>query len=645
MKAGSRAPRVRSTRRTGARTSHRVLTFLVGLVGIAFLAPIGYLLSGTLSLGEETWATFTSVRIMRPLANSVAIATSVALSCMVLGTILAWLVARTDLPGRRLWRIVLPLPLVIPSFVGATALLSAFGPGGLLPFVPRTEGFLGAFVVLTLLSYPFVYLPVLARLHTTDPSLEEAARLLGSKPVRIVARVVLPRIRNTVAAGTMLVFLYGLSDFGAVSLMRYDTITRAIFSARLFDRSTSFTLGLVLAMLALSVVALERRLGHDQRPDRSGGKEQVRYRLGAAAAPALTLILGITGAGLLAPLGVFVFWVLRGSSTVGSGYAGVGEGLGFLVRPVLSSGMAAVAAAIAAAGVTLPVAYKAARHRSRVSDLAAAGVTSLFGLPGLVVALAIVFWAIRAPGPLAAVYQSFPLLVAAYVLNFGAQSMRASRVAIADVSKRYGDAARTLGVGAYRRFFSVDFPLVAPGVMTGAGLVLLSTLKELPATLLLAPIGFETLATRIWNAAEDGFFAEVGITSLVLILLSGALTWGLVLRREPEEVGDRSAGGRCGIRVFPIHPGVGFIALRWGRRRDRGEVPDDQEQDTDAQERHHPLQRSGVAQVEEEQLDDHHPHERGAAHPYDSADQPHTDHHSGEPRQTPHDRQGSLEGG
>ena len=163
---------------------------------------------------------------------------------------------------------------------------------------------------------------------------------------------------------------------------------------------------------------------------------------------------------------------------------------------------------------------------------AASCITSVFALPGLVVALAVVFWAIQAPGPLAAVYQSFPLLVFGYVLHFGAQSLRASQAAFADVPRRYEDAARTLGVTAGRRFLSIDLPLVMPGVLTGGGLVLLSTLKELPATLLLAPIGFETLATRIWSAAEDGFFAEVGISSLVLIMLSGILTWALVLRRE-----------------------------------------------------------------------------------------------------------------
>ena len=497
-----------------------------------FSSRSGTWLGGTLSLGGDFWAILPSARTLRPLRNSLLIATGVGASCMVLGTTLAWLVARTDLPGRRFWRVVLALPLVIPSFVGATALLSAFGRGGLVPFLPRIEGFWGAFLVLTMLGYPYVYLPVLARLSTTSPSLEEAARLLGSRPLRTVVRVVLPHIRDTVAAGTILVFLYVLSDFGAVALMRFDTITRAIFSSRLFDRATSLTLGLVLAVLALAVAAIERTATPRRKVGPTIGKHQVRYPLGGAAIPSLGLLGGVVGVALVAPVAVFVLWVVRGGSTVGVGYSGIGDGLGFLVRPSLTSAVASVAAGVTAAAITLPVSYAAARRRNWISGAAATSVTSVFALPGLVVALAVVFWAVRAPGPLAAVYQSFPLLIFAYVLHFGAQSMRASQAAIADIPRRYDDAARTLGARAGRRFLTIDLPLVAPGLVTGGGLVLLSTLKELPATLLLAPIGFETLATRIWNAAEDGFFAEVGIASLVLILLSGVLTWVLILRRE-----------------------------------------------------------------------------------------------------------------
>ena len=532
MKAGSSPPDATASDIAPRRRRPSGLGLAVALLGLLFLFPVGYLTWGTLSLGGDFWATVGSERTLRPLRNSLLIASATAVSCMVLGTTLAWLVARTDLAGRRFWRVVLPLPLVIPSFVGATALLSAFGRGALVPFFPRIEGFWGAFIVLTALSYPYVYLPVLARLSTTVPAMEEAARLLGSRPLRTLTRVVIPNIRDTVAAGTMLVFLYGLSDFGAVALMRYDTITRAIFSARLFDRATSLTLGLVLAVLALVVAAIERTATPDRRSGKGIGREQVRYPLRRAAVPATALATGVLGVALVAPVGVFLLWVIRGSTTVGVGYSGIGDSLGFLIRPVLNSAVASVVAGVCAVAVTLPVAYSAARRRNWLSTSAAASVTSVFALPGLVVALAMVFWAIQAPGPLAAVYQTFPLLVLAYVFHFGAQSMRASQAAISDVPRRYEDAARTLGVTTRRRFLTIDLPLVTPGLVTGGGLVLLSTLKELPATLLLAPIGFETLATRIWNAAEDGFFAEVGITSLVLILLSGLLTWLFVLRRE-----------------------------------------------------------------------------------------------------------------
>ncbi|MDE0376392.1 MAG: iron ABC transporter permease [bacterium] len=532
MKAGSSPSDTSAPAIARRRSRHPGLLVAVALSGLLFLFPIGYLAWETLHLGGDFWTTVLGERTLRPLRNSLLIASATAVSCMILGTTLAWLVARTDLVARRFWRVVLPLPLVIPSFVGATALLSAFGRGGLVPFIPRIEGFWGALIVLTALSYPYVYLPVLARLSTTVATQEEAARLLGSRPGRTLIRVVLPNIRDTVAAGTMLVFLYGLSDFGAVALMRYDTIARAIFSSRLFDRATSLTLGLVLAVLALIVALIERAASPDRQPGTGIGREQVRYRLRRSAAPAAVLAGGVVGVALVAPVAVFMLWVIRGSTTVGVGYSGIGDGLGFLVRPILNSAVASVVAGLCAVAVTLPVAYAAARRRNWVSSSAAASVTSVFALPGLVVALAIVFWAIRAPGPLAALYQTFPLLVLAYVLHFGAQSMRATQAAIRDVPSRYEDAARTLGVSARRRLFAIDLPLVTPGLVTGGGLVLLSTLKELPATLLLAPIGFETLATLIWSAAEDGFFAEVGITSLVLIALSGLLTWMFMLRRE-----------------------------------------------------------------------------------------------------------------
>ncbi|RZV41965.1 MAG: iron ABC transporter permease, partial [Acidimicrobiia bacterium] len=236
------------------------LSAVTAIIGLLFLFPAGYLVVRTLSLGADFSSILLSEGALRPLANSLLIATATALLAGILGTTLAVLVARTDLPGRSVWRWALALPLVIPSFVGATAVLAAFGDGALVEFVPRLGGFWGALAVLTLLTYPYVYLPVQARLSSTAPSIEDAARLLGDSSWRAVRKIVLPQIRPSILAGSLLVFLYGLSDFGAVSLMRFDTITRVIFSTQLSDRATSLTLGLLLALVALLVAAADRSL-------------------------------------------------------------------------------------------------------------------------------------------------------------------------------------------------------------------------------------------------------------------------------------------------------------------------------------------------------------------------------------------------
>jgi iron(III) transport system permease protein len=141
-----------------------------------------------------------------------------------------------------------------------------------------------------------------------------------------------------------------------------------------------------------------------------------------------------------------------------------------------------------------------------------------------------VFWTLNVPG-FDRFYQTIPLLVTAYVVHFGSQAMRAAEIAVAGVPVRLRESARLLGAGPLRRLVTVDLPLMRPGLLAGGGLVLLSTVKELPATLLLAPAGTKTLATQVWNSYEDGFFADAGLAALVLLAVSGVLTWALVLRR------------------------------------------------------------------------------------------------------------------
>ncbi len=144
-----------------------VLALTVAGVALLFSAPFVYLIAGALGSGSRFWEVLTSGDIARPLFNSLLLGSSVAAMTMVVGTGLAVLVGRCDLPGRGAWRVALALPLVIPSFVGATALIAATGRGGLIPVVPRPGGFWGSFLVLVLFTYPYVFLPVLAKIATT----------------------------------------------------------------------------------------------------------------------------------------------------------------------------------------------------------------------------------------------------------------------------------------------------------------------------------------------------------------------------------------------------------------------------------------------------------------------------------------------
>lgn len=513
------------------------------LVAALFATPLAYLVVRGLTEGGTLAAAWASGATLGPLLRTLVLGVSVAAASAVLGTALAWLVARTDLPGRRVARLLLPLPLVMPSFIAAFALLAAFAPGGLLAGLleplgvgrlPAFEGFWGALYVLTLFTYPYVYLPVVARLGQLPASLEESARLLGRGPAAVFRTVVAPQAAGAVWAGTLLVFLYTISDFGAVQLLRYETLTSSIYASRVFDRAGALAQSLLLGLLAVAVVAAERsvtRGGHGRPGRLAAGARSLRVPLGRWRGPAVALVGGVVGLALVAPVGVLAFWAVRGLFHGSSRAGALVTDAGALAGPAVNTAVMAVVAALVAVAAVLPVAYLTVRHASRLGGAANAVIVGGFALPGLVVALALAFWTLQAPWPLAALYQTQALLVFAYVVHFGSQALRSAQVAVAAVPGRLDDAARILGAGRLRRLRTVELPLAAPGLLAGAGLVLLSTMKELPATLLLAPPGFETLATRIWNATEDAFLADASLAALFLLLLSGVLTWFLVVRR------------------------------------------------------------------------------------------------------------------
>jgi iron(III) transport system permease protein len=509
------------------------------VIGALFATPLVYLAWRTATGDEALGELYTSSRTLVPLRNTLVLAAATAVSTSVVGTGLAWLTTRTDLPLRRLWGALSALPLVFPSFVGALALTAALSPGGLLDAPlgwvgldpTRPEGFAGAWLVLTLFTTPYVLLPVSARLAALPPSLEESARLLGRRPAAVFRTVVLPQIRGAIGAGALLVFLYALSDFGVVVLLRYDTLTRAIFANRAHDRDQAVALSLLLAVLALVVVAGERALARRHAVvEGARAKRPLQVPLGRWRWPALAAVVAWVVVALGGPLASLTLWAWRGMTGESSALVGGDRGLGDLVEPALNTAGISLVTAVVAIAVVLPLAYLSARHRARAGDVANGLVATGFALPGLVIALAVVFWSIQLPEAWG-LYQSFVMLVFAYVVHLGAQSLRAAQVAVGSVPRRLDESARMLGAGRARRFATVDLPLMLPGLAAGGGLVLLSTMKELPITLLTAPTGFETLTTRIWADTEAVFLAEAALASIVLVALSGVLTWLLVVRR------------------------------------------------------------------------------------------------------------------
>lgn len=508
-------------------------------IGVLFAAPLVYLVVRNVALGDRLGELLADRSTWVPLGRTVLLAGATGLSTSVVGAGLAFLVVRCDVPGRRWWRVLAPLPLVLPSFLGATALLAGLTPGGLVAELlqplgvarlPRLEGFWGSWFVLTLFTYPLVYLPVAARLATLPGSLEESARILGRGVGRVAREVLLPQAGTAVAAGALLVVLYTISDFGVVSLLRYGTLTQQIYQAKL-DPSSWLPLSLVLAALAVAVTALERVLARRTRTTAvPRGRPAPPLPLGRWRWPAAAVVVVVVGNALVGPLAVLAWWAVRGYTSSATTTA-LAVDLPSLAGPALTTVVVSVVAAVLAVAVVLPVARVLARRPGAVAHTASVMVVAGYALPGLVVALSLVFWTLSNDVG-AVLYQTVSLVVVAYAIHFGAQAMRTAQVATASVPPRLDDAARMLGAPWWRRLAVVELPVMVPGLLAGGGLVMLSAMKELPATLVLSPPGFSTLATRIWGAYEYGSYAQMGVAGLALVAVSGALTWALVVRRS-----------------------------------------------------------------------------------------------------------------
>jgi iron(III) transport system permease protein len=508
------------------------------LVAILAGLPLGYLIVRAADAGsDKVWDILLQPRTREIFLGSAGLAASVTLLSIIIGVTLAWLTTRTDLPGRKFWAIITVLPLVIPSYVGAFTFISAFGPKGLLqgwlePFgverLPSIYGFPGALLALTLFTYPYMVLSVRAALYGLDPSIEEAARSLGRNAFQVFREITLPHLRPAIGAGSLLVALYTLSDFGAVAMLRFDSFTRAIYLqySASFDRSVAAVLALLLVFLTLVILVFEHKMRGKARYYRSSSgtvRPAAPVRLGKWRWPALAFCGFITLLGVALPLGVIGFWLARGLSA--------GQAIDLKLDVVFNSVMASSSAGVAAILATIPVVVLAVRFPSRASRWLERSAYIGYALPGIVIALSLVFFGANFALFL---YQTIFLLIFAYVVRFLPQAVGSTRASLLQVSPRLEEASRNLGRTSWQTLTSVTVPLIRPGLITGLALVFLTAMKELPATLLLGPTGFKTMATHIWDATAEAFFAQASVPALLLVLVSAVAVW-LILSQEEKK--------------------------------------------------------------------------------------------------------------
>ncbi len=517
----------------GSRRPPIGLLSLGVLAAVAAALPAIYLVVVVAGEASSAWETISDSRTLGLTLRTLALTAAVTSTAIAIGLPLAWLTTRTDLPARRIWATLTALPLVIPSYIGAYLLVSALGPTGLaadalgVDRLPSIYGFFGAWLTLSLFTYPLVLLSVRAALVRLDPQLEDAARSMGRSRRETFSSVILPQLAPAIGAGALLVALYVISDFGAVSIMRFDSFTREIYLTwqSSFDRTGAAALGLLLVLLSLALLAAYSWVRGSFNYHRSGpgtARPSAIVPLGRWRRPALAFCGFVTLIALVLPVGVLIYWAVQGIGEI-DGRALASHAGNSLAA---AGGAAAVAALLAVVIAILAVRFPGPLTRV-VERLGFAG----YALPGIVVALALVFFGTRVALPL---YQTLAMLVFALTIHYLPLAVGAVSSSLLQVPPRIEEAARGMGRRPLNVFRTVTTPLVAGGIAAGAALVFLHALKELPATLLLAPIGFETLAIDIWRQTTLGFFEASAIPSLLLLVVAAPPLWWLTGRGEPS---------------------------------------------------------------------------------------------------------------
>jgi iron(III) transport system permease protein len=482
-----------------------VLPLTAAIIAVVLACPLAFVAAEAAQSGWDPVRRLLGRPLVATLLwNTVTLAAAVTAVTLVVGFSAAWFLERTAIPGQRVWTVLLAMPLAVPEFVHGYCWVSLF---------PSVQGLWGAVLVESSSLYPLVLLPVAAVLRRADASAEEAAASLGHGPWSILWRVTLPAVRPALAGGALLVSLYLLGEYGAFAMLRFTTFATAIYTEfnTAFDTVSAGMLTMILIALGLVILLLESRVAQHRRHVREGAtaRPAAPVPLGRAAVPAALWLAAIVTVALGVPLYALLYWLARGSSSTLPPAS-----LWGLIATTLGYALAAAAVATAAA---VPVALYAWRRETPLARGIERAAYLTRAVPGIAVALALVFFAIRWAQPL---YQQAPMLVLAYVVLFFPLALTAVRSSLAHVPHSAEEAAQSLGKGPLAVLARVTLPLILPGLGAAFAMVALTASTELTATLLLRPTGTDTLATQFWTYTTNLAWGAAAPYAAVMTALS-----------------------------------------------------------------------------------------------------------------------------
>jgi iron(III) transport system permease protein len=523
------------------RRSFSALVIAALVVAVLIAVPILSVTANLLLGGSgDTWSHLASTVLPDYILNTLILCIGVGSGVILVGVSTAWLVSIHDFPGRRLFEWALVLPLAVPAYVMAyayTDLLQFVGPVqtwlretfALTPgqyWFPDVRTVGGACVVFVFVLYPYVYLLARAAFLERASGMLEAGRSLGLGPWRNFFRVSLPLARPAIAAGASLALMETLADYGAVTYFGVPTFTSGIYRAwfSLGDRVAAAQLAALLLGFVALVLFFERLSRGRARFHNTTGRNRPMpgYRLlGIKALGAVLLCLLPLAVGFLIPAGTLLHMALS------EGDAQFGERFLHLAR---NSFVLAAATAFAAVVVAVLLAYAARLSGQMLPRVINRFVGLGYAVPGSVIAVGILIPVTRLDTWLAASIESLTgyapgllltggigALVYAYLVRFLTVSLQTVETSLAKITPTMDDAARSLGFGHSATLWRIHLPLLRGSLLTAGLMVFVDVMKELPATLVMRPFNFDTLATQAFTLASDERLTEASSAALTIV--------------------------------------------------------------------------------------------------------------------------------